>query len=508
MKATLGKLKGKDLRPTQETAVTFVRNSKRRFISVRGPTGIGKTCLGFESMDRPFYYMCNSIPLQEQALRDYPEARLLMGRGNYECEKYGTADLCLENKACVDCAYDIAKMEGLAAQMTILNFHYFLSIANYTEKGIPSRNIIIDEADSMEQVLADFISFDFTLKRMNEVMDCDIPPPDKKTKLGAVKTWMVMRNSEVIKELGYLKPKLKWIKSNAGRRDMTYAEKKLLKKYQLLRSLLWKLGFLIEENLEENWIYRYSEERQHVQLKPKWLTRALADRFFFNYGLKFLFMSATIPSKEVFCGLFQIEAEEMDYIDLPNVWDSDKRKIYYQPSYNLSYKSKNEEMYNKVRNAVKEILEKEKGRGIIHSVSYELTKMMEKVSDRIIVHGKNDRKDKFEEFMNIEGAVWVSPSSTRGLDLPYDLCEFVIWLKAPFLHLNDPQVNARLFGSGKFGKTWYASDAIQTIVQGSGRGFRNEDDYCTVYLLDEQIGRLLGDNKKLIPMWYNDLVIY
>ena len=133
MKAKLGKLKGKDLRPTQETAIKFVHDSKRRFIAVRGPTGVGKTCLGFESMEEPFFYLCNSIPLQEQAIRDYPEAKVLMGRGNYPCDKYGTADLCLEQKTCLGCPYEEAKFEGLKANMTILNFHYFLALTNFTE---------------------------------------------------------------------------------------------------------------------------------------------------------------------------------------------------------------------------------------------------------------------------------------------------------------------------------------------------------------------------------------
>jgi len=127
-------------------------------------------------------------------------------------------------------------------------------------------------------------------------------------------------------------------------------------------------------------------------------------------------------------------------------------------------------------------------------------------SGRLVSHTAKNKKNMFKYFKDKEGAVWVSPSSTRGLDLPYDLCEWVVWLKAPFLHIQDPQVSARLYGSGKFGKTWYASDACQSIIQGLGRGFRSEDDYCTTYMLDEQIGRLLKEQAGLFPMWFRDLV--
>ena len=298
MKATLGKLKGKDLRPTQVTAIEFVRNSKRRFVAVRGPTGVGKTALAFEGSHPPFFYLCNSISLQEQAVRDYPEAALLMGRGNYECEKFGTADLCLQQRPCNGCAYEEAKHEGLANSMTILNFHYFLSLANFTKslEGV-NRNIIVDEADSMEQVLADFISFDLTLSKLDSMVGKSIPPPDRKTKLESVLVWMSVRLQEVNREMNSMWGHIKGIMARSKQRALTIPEQKVIKKYNALKSLKWKLDFLTQEDLSNNWTYRFDDVRGHVQLKPIWLTRALADRFFFRHGMKFLFMSATIPSK-------------------------------------------------------------------------------------------------------------------------------------------------------------------------------------------------------------------
>jgi Rad3-related DNA helicase len=127
----------------------------------------------------------------------------------------------------------------------------------------------------------------------------------------------------------------------------------------------------------------------------------------------------------------------------------------------------------------------------------------------MIAHGYTDRASLFEKFKMTEGAIWASPSSARGIDLPDDLCEFIIWLKAPFLNLRDPQVSERVNGSGKFGKLWYASNAAQTIIQGCGRGFRHPDDACTVYLLDENIDRLLNQKKpNLFPNWFQGLVSY
>lgn len=506
--ATLGVLTGKPLRPSQVKAIDFISRSKRTYLAVRAPTGIGKTCLGFESMETPFYYICSSIPLQEQTKRDYSmETELLKGRNNYRCPNYETADLCVNDRPCDDCEYNLAKMAAMAKNRTILNFHYFMYASNFT-KEFPLRNVIIDEADNLEKALVDFISFEFTESQLDWI-GLRTQMPERKTKIYAIKEWLVGRKAEAKQLEETMRPYVQQIRAKAKNRKIQKSERVVLRKYKALSNILWKIDFLSRQDLAKNWIYRYEELRHKISLKPIWLKRELVDRFLLSHGGRFLFMSATLPAKEVFCGMYELKAEEVDYIDMPNVWDSDKRKIIYRPSYSLSYKNKNDKTYTQVKEAVQKIMAEQPGRGVIHTVSYQLAKLIESIgSDRIISHTSDNKRRMFERFKDTDGAIWISPSSTRGLDLPYDLCEWIVWLKAPFLHVRDPQVNARLYNSGKFGKLWYASDAVQTIIQGCGRGFRNEDDYCTVYMLDEQIGRLLRDQPKLWPMWFRDLVDY
>jgi len=505
--ARLGKLKGLPFRPTQEQAIDFINQSSKQYIAVRAPTGVGKTCLGFESIKQPFFYVCSSIPLQQQAEDDYPESILLKGRGNYYCPDLGTADLCIQASPCDDCEYDRAKCAALSNPITILNFHYFLHAANFTQK-FPLRNIIIDEADSIESVLVGFISFEFTEAQL-KWLGIMAEMPDKKTKISVMPRWLELRHVEVEGVIEDIEPDVKDIIRRAKGQRISKPDTIILKRWKALQSVEWKLRFLMGQDLSKNWIYKYEDWKKKINLKPIWLSRDLVDRFLLSHGDKFLFMSATLPSKEVFCGMYGFKSEEVDYIDLPNVWDSEKRHVIYRPEYNLSFKNKNEETYGKVREAVVKIMDEQKGRGIIHTVSYQLAEIIGKLnSGRLVLHSAGNKKDMFEYFKKKDGAIWVSPSSTRGLDLPYDMCEWVVWLKAPFLHIQDPQVNARLYGSGKFGKVWYASDAVQSIIQGCGRGFRSEDDYCTVYMLDEQIGRLLKEQAKLFPMWFRDLVAY
>jgi Rad3-related DNA helicase len=512
-KATLGKLAGMDLRPTQANGIEFIkeaRKKKKKYIALQAPTGIGKTCLGFESTQIPFFYICSSKTLQDQAARDYPEAVLLKGKNNYNCPNYGTADLCVQNTPCGDCEFQEAKKKAMGAAMTILNFHYFMYTANFT-KEFQYRNIIIDEADDLESVIVGFISFEFTDKQLQWL---GIMPemPEKKTTIKIMPRWIELRHREIAMVQQEMKDDIKELQAKARWGKLDQKDRTVLSKWKALTALAWKMRFLLQQDNEgkllTDWIYRYDEvPNKKITIKPIWLTRELTERFFLRHGKDFLFMSATLPAKEVFCGLYGFKAEEVAFKDLPDSWESDKRQVIYRGAYKLTYKDKNKETYDKIKNAVRKILDEQKGRGVIHCVSYELGRIIAKLNeDRLITHTAKNRTAMFQHFKDTEGAVWVSPSSIRGIDLPGELCEFIIWLKAPFLNLKDPQTNKRYRGSGKFGKIWYSSDACQSIIQGCGRGFRSPDDYCTVYLLDKQIGGLLLEQQKLFPMWFRELV--
>ncbi len=109
--------------------------------------------------------------------------------------------------------------------------------------------------------------------------------------------------------------------------------------------------------------------------------------------------------------------------------------------------------------------------------------------------------------MRSQDGVFVSPSSIRGVDLPDDLCRFIIIAKAPFQSLADKLVSARVYGSG-LGAFWYRAICAQDIVQASGRGVRHKEDYCTTYLLDKQMEKLVVDNQNLFPRYWMEAVDY
>ena len=123
--------------------------------------------------------------------------------------------------------------------------------------------------------------------------------------------------------------------------------------------------------------------------------------------------------------------------------------------------------------------------------------------DRLITHDSDDKEEQLKKFKSSsEPLVFVSPSSERGLSLDEDYARFCIWAKVPFANLGDKQISARTY-TKPFGSRWYISNAAMAIVQGAGRGVRNENDYCATYIFDAQFERLI----QYLPDWFKDAIV-
>ena len=85
----------------------------------------------------------------------------------------------------------------------------------------------------------------------------------------------------------------------------------------------------------------------------------------------------------------------------------------------------------------------------------------------------------------------IGPSLAEGIDLPDDLCRFIIILKVPYPTLTSKLVKAKM----KLFPNWYASTTSNIIIQGIGRGNRNKTDYCQTFILDGCFKRLYNETK-------------
>lgn len=437
--------------------------------------------------------------------------KLLKGRSNYQCHRFEHCGNCyLSGKEkCKDCTYTYARNTALNSPMSTLNIAYFLTSCNYTnfyEESIP-RNIIIDEADELDTILTNFISFEFTKNRLDWLGLSSLSMPNHKTVISEVAPWLKsllqLSMNEHINISGTVKDIMEEIHRGGS---LDKHDKDILNRYRVLSQLIKKLEFLTtQEFTKDSWVYYYDDKLNKVTLKPIWLNRDLTNRFLFNYGLRFLFMSATLPPHPVLARTLGLEPRELDYFECDSSFPIESRKIMIAPKYILGRKHEIDEQV--IRNSVYDILRAHpRDKGIIHCVSYKLANIIRPVSPRLIIHNGQDKNNCYEDFINSSNKVFVSPSSIRGLDLHDDLARFVVFLKVPFPDLSDIMTSARAYSA--YGDIWYSSQTIQAIVQGAGRGMRHEKDYCVTYILDGQIVRLLKSKSSLFPKWFREAIYF
>lgn len=426
------------------------------------------------------------------------------------------------------CPYDSAKMSAARARLAVLNTAYFLAETNYIGnslfKGRPL--VLIDEADLLEEELMRFIEVTITARDRKLL---GIGLPEKKT---VDESWVVWINDEVIPA----------IKKKLGEVDLSpdlfgNPEVKEIRKKNKLTRLLGKVKTLIEEvedeetgeklyTLNKDWVYTGYEkdwrtgeyppdDKVNVAFKPIHV-REYAPDFLWNKASQFVLMSATLISPAQMAWDLGLEDDEWTVVEMPSSFPILQRPIIPRGVANVINKQMDKAIPLLVEEARSIMEEHPDERILIHSVSYRLTKELFYDLQRDNQHGKrvgtylsaNEREGALRRYLSIPNGVLIAPSFDRGVDLPADDCRVVVVAKVPYMSVGDKQVSARLYGTGKAGKTWYAVQAIRSLCQMTGRGMRSADDTCRVYVLDKQFVELYNRNRKLFPSWWADAIVW
>jgi Rad3-related DNA helicase len=520
-KNQFSRFEGKDFRPGQQEAIQHIQESDRKVVVVCGPTGSGKSLIGMvtgSTHDR-FCYLCSSKQLQRQLTHDFPEAKYMTGRGNFECNQdphNRTADLCIHTKATPCdlkgvCNYEIHKRAVLDHPIQILNYHYLLNEANYVGKFSDYPIIICDEADTLEGLLTGFIELRLSRSKLDTL---NLSPPRYRTataKNGLV-AWQKWAREESRKKVHNRLHQLDDYMSNLDpNRELTQDDYRVIREHRSLESLNSKLS-IFSTHMDESWIFQEQSTNGHADrwiFQPTWLTQDLSHQYFFQHGEKFVLMSATFPPKAVLAEMLGLSTEDIGYIELPSTFPESHRPVYLNPVADMSYRTFEDDL-PKLLSEIERILNKHPDeKGLIHSVSWKLDgRIMKHLHNpRLIFHSSNTKDEQLARFKASTNGVFVSPSSTRGVDLPDDDCRFIIIAKAPFQSLGDKLVSSRVHGNG-MGAYWYRAVCALDLVQASGRGVRHKEDHCTTYLLDKQIEKLVVDNQNLFPRYWIKSVDY
>jgi len=236
------------------------------------------------------------------------------------------------------------------------------------------------------------------------------------------------------------------------------------------------------------------------------------DKLLKHSGSHNVLMSATVGDINIYTrnlglNLYYPENEELiyDYMQIKSIFDFSKSNINILPFYRMSYKEKDTSL-PKLARYVEMICNAHKGQhGILHTGSYEITrKLLSMIQDNNVkerlkyYNTTSEKKDLIREINFKNDTVITGPSMIEGVDLPDDLCRFMIILKVPYPSLGSEYVKAKM----KYIDGWYHAQTVNQLIQCIGRGVRNEKDWCITYILD---GCFMGDILKGVTEQDNNI---
>ena len=192
----------------------------------------------------------------------------------------------------------------------------------------------------------------------------------------------------------------------------------LISWHQLGR-LKTKLDFFVTE-ADENWIYDNNNSFKPIRVNK------YAEKYLWSHGKRFLGISATISPWRQLCHDLGVDPAEVEFIDVPSIFDVGRYPIYYQQVANMGRDTKEAEIPALVR-AIDGIIERYPDqKGLIHCVSYDnMYKILNltRYPERMIHHVDSNRESQLLKFMSSnQPLVLLSPALERGVDLPDDYC--------------------------------------------------------------------------------------
>ena len=222
--------------------------------------------------------------------------------------------------------------------------------------------------------------------------------------------------------------------------------------------------------------------------------------------------SATVGGKLAFeenIGTKYTQDGCMKFDRVPSTFDFTKSPVYFLNRYKMSFREK-DKSFESLKPVIFNICKKFEGqRGIIQTGSYELAKKLmfyapKEIQDRLLMYnGSKEKISMVNEHKMRDDSILIGPTLAEGVDLPDDLCRFIIILKVPYPNMKDQLVKEKI----KLFPLWYNSKTSNSIIQGIGRGVRNNHDYCETYILDACFYNLYLNTKDQYSKELQDRII-
>jgi Rad3-related DNA helicase len=486
-------------------------------IIIEAGTGTGKSAIAttIANYVGDSYILTMTKQLQNQYLDDF-EYMLseIKGTSNYTCNIRPTScDDCLQldnNRGRhYNCKYKQAIETAKEYPCVITNYDYLFYAGNYAEVFAPRELIVLDESHNLEKKIMHLIGKTLNRQMIFKHYGLDIfyPITEGKTlkSIDNVDYW--------VNTLHELEVRARSNAANAPNRKNRelYTKDKLKFQYLITQLENEEAKFIIElpskkDILNDKKIKGKFENGLKAEFKP--LTISDYSEQLLKFGDIRLFMTGTLGSKEKFCQWIGIDQKETYYIYVKSPFAKEHRPII--KSYVGSMSGRNGRNPNwrnaKAIQKIKEIMSKHThDKGVIHTSSNQQAWFVKKMlnSKTVWVAQGPTREDTIKRFEHSkQPIVLVGAGLKDGVDFKGDKCRYQILFKMPYPSLAGKQVNIRMH----YDPTWYAYQTIMPLMQSYGRGIRDVDDYCVMYVIDSDFDRLLKKYEYLFNEYFLEAI--
>jgi ATP-dependent DNA helicase DinG len=239
-----------------------------------------------------------------------------------------------------------------------------------------------------------------------------------------------------------------------------------------------------------------SKRREHLEVGPV-TSRGFLERHLWKIAPRRVLSSGTFGPIEDYLREVGLPSQSVKVVKVPSYFPPKNAPIFLENTARMRHGEGGWQATGEVLERLKEILDKEPDRGIIHVNSYHLAKTVrtyfEKTqhAERMTGHGSEDRNLSLETWLesDIPGLVFVAVAMTDGLDLKEDLARWQAILKAPFPDMGDERVIRRM--RMEDGQAWYRNVTARQLWQATGRIVRSEADSGRTYVLDSAACQLM-----------------
>ena len=222
--------------------------------------------------------------------------------------------------------------------------------------------------------------------------------------------------------------------------------------------------------------------------------------------------SATVGDVRTFAeniGVEYLKDKTCNFTRIPSNFDFSKSPVYIYNSYKLNWQNK-EKLFPAVRDLTYDICRRfSNQKGIIQTSSYVdalniYNNAPKEIKRRMLMYKNSKEKDVILKLhKEYNESIIIGPTLNEGLDLPDDLCRFIVITKIPYPQLNSEFVRKKM----NLFKNWYQSVTSVKLIQSIGRGVRNKKDWCETYILDACFFDLLNKTKSQYPKELLDRIL-